>query len=124
MARQKKQKKVVTTGIANIKTTFNNTIITICDTFGNALCWASTGIVGFKGTRQKTAYAAQLAAKNVATKANEFGMKKVEIVLRGRGNGKETSIRTLNLSGLKILSVEDKTFLPHNGCRPPKRRRL
>lgn len=123
MAR-KKQKKLVPEGIANIKTTFNNTIITICDTNGNALCWSSAGTSGFKGTRKKTAYGGQLAAKNAILKANEFGMKKLEIVLTGRGYGRETSLRAFASAGLKILSIEDKTAFPHNGCRPPKRRRL
>jgi len=121
---KKKQKKLVSVGIANIKTTFNNTIITICDILGNTICWASSGTSGFKGTRKNTPFAAQTAAKNAASKAIELGMEKVEVVLKGRGNGRETSIRALKAVGLKILSIEDKTSIPHNGCRPPKKRRL
>ena len=125
MAKQKKkQKKLVTIGIANIKTTFNNTIITMCDILGNTICWASSGTSGFKGSRKNTPFAAQTAAKNVATKAMELGMEKVEIIIKGRGNGRESSIRALKSAGLTILSIEDKTSVPHNGCRPPKKRRL
>lgn len=121
---RKKQKKLVTVGIANIKTTFNNTIITICDIFGNTICWSSSGTSGFKGTRKNTPFAAQVASKNAAVKAIELGMESVEVVLKGRGNGRETSIRALKSAGLRILSIEDKTSVPHNGCRPPKKRRL
>ena len=121
---KKKQKKVVTIGIANIKSTFNNTIITISDILGNTLCWASSGTSGFKGARKNTPFAAQSAARNVAIKAIELGMEKVEVVIKGRGNGRETSIRALKSAGLAILSIEDKTSIAHNGCRPPKKRRL
>jgi len=121
---KKKQKKIVTIGIANIKTTFNNTIITICDILGNTLCWASSGTSGFKGSRKNTPFAAQTAAKNAASKAMELGMEKIEIVIKGRGNGRESSIRALKLAGLSIVSIEDKTGVAHNGCRPPKKRRL
>ena len=121
---RKKQKKVVSIGIASIKTTFNNTIITISDILGNTVCWASAGTSGFKGSRKNTPFAAQTAAKNAAGKALEYGMEKVEIVVKGRGNGRESSIRALKSAGLKILSIEDKTAVPHNGCRPPKKRRL
>jgi small subunit ribosomal protein S11 len=121
---RKKQKKVVSVGIASIKTTFNNTIITISDILGNTVCWASAGTSGFKGSRKNTPFAAQTAAKNAAGKALEYGMEKVEIVVKGRGNGRESSIRALKSAGLKILSIEDKTSVPHNGCRPPKKRRL
>jgi small subunit ribosomal protein S11 len=121
---KKKQKKIVNIGIANIKTTFNNTIITICDILGNTLCWASSGTSGFKGSRKNTPFAAQTAAKNAATKALELGMEKVEIIIKGRGNGRESSIRALKLAGLSIVSIEDKTGVAHNGCRPPKRRRV
>jgi small subunit ribosomal protein S11 len=88
------------------------------------LCWSSAGTVGFKGSRKSTPFAAQSAARNVATKAIEFGMKTVEIVLKGRGSGRDTSIRALKSAGLRILSIEDRTSIPHNGCRPPKKRRL
>jgi len=124
MAR-KKQKKSITIGIANVKTSFNNTIITICDMLGNTICWASSGTCGFKGTRKDTPFAAQMVAKSAATKAIEIvGMQKVEVIVKGRGNGRETSIRALKSMGLTILSIEDRTGVPHNGCRPPKRRRL
>ena len=121
---KKKQKKDIVIGIANIKTTFNNTIITFSDILGNTLCWASSGTSGFKGSRKNTPFAAQTAAKNAAIKAIELGMQKVEVVIKGRGNGRETSIRALKASGLSILSIEDKTGVPHNGCRAPKRRRV
>jgi len=121
---KKKQKKIVNVGIANIKSTFNNTIITISDIFGNTICWSSAGTSGFKGSRKNTPFAAQSAARNVASKALEFGMEKIEVILKGRGNGRETSIRALKAAGLNILSIEDKTGVPHNGCRPPKKRRI
>jgi small subunit ribosomal protein S11 len=121
---KKKQKKSVVIGIANIKTTFNNTIVTITDSLGNTLCWASSGTSGFKGARKNTPFAAQSAARNAALKAIELGMEKIEIVIKGRGNGRETSIRALKSAGLNILSIEDRTAIAHNGCRPPKKRRL
>ena len=120
----KKQKKSVSVGVANIKTTFNNTIVTITDILGNTVCWASSGSSGFKGARKNTPFAAQSAARNAAIKAQEFGMEKIEVVLKGRGNGRETSVRALKSAGLNILSIEDRTGVPHNGCRPPKKRRL
>lgn len=121
---KKKQKKIVNVGIANIKSTFNNTIITISDIFGNTICWSSAGTSGFKGSRKNTPFAAQSAARNVALKALEFGMEKIEVVLKGRGNGRETTIRAFKAAGLNVLSIEDKTGVPHNGCRPPKKRRI
>jgi small subunit ribosomal protein S11 len=121
---KKKQKKSVLVGLANIQTTFNNTIITITDTLGNTLCWASSGTSGFKGARKNTPFAAQSAAQNAAYKAKELGMEKIEIIIKGRGNGRETSIRALKSAGLIILSIEDRTPIAHNGCRPPKKRRL
>jgi small subunit ribosomal protein S11 len=124
ISQKKKQKKQVNFGVANIKSTFNNTTITICDILGNTLAWASSGTSGFKGTRKSTAFAAQLTAKSVAIKASELGMQKVEVVIKGRGNGRESAIRALLSAGLKIVSIEDKTSVPHNGCRPPKKRRL
>lgn len=121
---KKKQKKSIQLGIANIQTTFNNTIVTITDTLGNTLCWASSGTSGFKGARKNTPFAAQSAAQNAASKAKELGMEKVEVIIKGRGNGRETSIRALKSVGLTILSIEDRTPIAHNGCRPPKKRRL
>ena len=121
---KKKQKKSVTVGVANIKTTFNNTIVTISDILGNTVCWASSGSSGFKGARKNTPFAAQSAARNAATKALELGMEKIEVIIKGRGNGRETSVRALKSAGLNILSIEDKTAVAHNGCRPPKKRRL
>jgi small subunit ribosomal protein S11 len=121
---KKKQKKSVPIGIASIKTTFNNTIITISDILGNTLCWDSAGTAGFKGARKNTPFAAQTAAKNVAIKAMDLGMEKIEVVVKGRGSGRETSVRALKTAGLQILSISDKTNIPHNGCRPPKKRRL
>jgi len=121
---KKKQKKIVRVGIANIKSTFNNTIVTISDVVGNTLCWASSGTSGFKGSRKNTPFAAQTAARNAALKAMELGMEKIEVIIKGRGNGRETSVRALKSAGLTILSIEDKTSVAHNGCRPPKKRRL
>jgi len=121
---KKKQKKSINIGIASVKTTFNNTIITISDILGNTLCWSSAGTSGFKGARKNTPFAAQSAARNAAVKAIELGMEKVEVVIKGRGNGRETSVRALKSAGLNILSIEDKTNVAHNGCRPPKKRRL
>jgi len=125
MAKQKKkQKKSILLGIANIKTTFNNTIVTITDMFGNTICWASSGTSGFKGARKNTPFAAQSAARNAGLKAFELGLQKIEIVIKGRGNGRETSIRALKSVGLNIVSIDDRTPIAHNGCRPPKKRRL
>ena len=124
MSKVKKKQKAVTVGIANIKTTFNNTIITISDILGNTVCWASSGSSGFKGARKNTPFAAQTAARNAAIKAIELGMEKIEVILKGRGNGRETSVRALKSAGLNILSIEDRTAIAHNGCRPPKKRRL
>lgn len=124
LKQKKKQKKASLVGIVNIKTTFNNTIVTISDLLGNTICWASSGSSGFKGARKNTPFAAQTAARNAALKAIELGMEKIEIVIKGRGNGRETSVRALKSTGLNIISIEDKTSVPHNGCRPPKKRRL
>ncbi len=122
---KKKEKKTVVHGDAHIKSTFNNTIITITDKNGNALVWASAGTVGFKGSRKSTPYAAQLAAENAAKRAvQEFGMKKVDVYVKGPGSGRETAIRTLQANGLEVVSITDVTPQPHNGCRPKKRRRV
>lgn len=126
MIRQKKQKKEVTYGLANvnIKSTFNNTIITVCDLSGNTLCWSSPGISGFKGTRKSTTYAAQVATKDIILKAVELGIKKIVITIKGRGSGREACLRILVSAGFEIISIKDKTAIPYNGCRPPKKRRL
>lgn len=124
LTKKKKQKKIVTIGIAHITSTFNNTIVTISDILGNTVCWASSGTSGFKGARKNTPFAAQSAARNAALKALELGMEKIEVIIKGRGNGRETSVRALKSAGLNILSIEDKTTISHNGCRPPKKRRI
>ena len=121
---KKKQKKLIKVGIASIKTTFNNTIVTISDTLGNTLCWASSGTSSFKGARKSTPFAAQTAARTAALKALTFGLENIDVTLKGRGRGRESSLRALQAAGLNILSIEDKPSVPHNGCRPPKRRRL
>lgn len=119
-----KQNRKQEKGIVHIQTTFNNTIVNICDSFGNTICWSSSGNSGLKGARKETSFAAQLAAKNAALKAINLGMKTVEVIVKGRGDGRETSIRALEETGLIILSIKDKTPVIHNGCRPPKKRRL
>ncbi len=121
---RKKEKKNVQHALARIKSTFNNTIVTITDLEGNTLAWASGGTVGFKGSRKSTPFAAQLAAEQVARKAKEHGVKKVEVLVKGPGAGRETAIRALQAAGLEVLSIRDVTPVPHNGCRPPKRRRV
>ena len=120
----KKQKKLVKSGIAVISSSLNNTIITITDPLGNTLCWSSAGTSGFKGARKKTAFAAQLTGQKISEKAKEFGLEKLEILVRGRGKGRESAIRALKAGGFTFLNLQDQTPLPHNGCRPPKRRRL
>jgi small subunit ribosomal protein S11 len=122
---RKKEKKTVLHGEAHIKSTFNNTIITITDKGGDTLTWSSSGTVGYKGSRKSTPFAAQLAAENAAKKAaQEFGMKKVDVFVKGPGSGRETAIRTLQANGLEVASITDETPQPHNGCRPKKRRRV
>ncbi len=121
----KKVKKTVPYGIAHIQATFNNTIITITDKEGNVLTWASGGTEGFKGTRKSTPYAAQVAAQKVAKKAmDEYGVKDIEIWVKGPGSGRESAIRTLQAAGLNIKVIKDVTPIPHNGCRPPSKRRV
>lgn len=128
MAKPKKQKKKekrnVLHGQAHIKSTFNNTIIMITDLEGNALAWASSGQVGFKGSRKSTPFAAQLAAEAASRSAQEHGVRKVDVFVKGPGAGRETAIRSLQASGLEILGINDVTPVPHNGCRPRKRRRV
>jgi len=122
---RRKEKKVVNNGIVSINTTFNNTLISITDMKGNVLSWSTGGNVGFKGARKSTAYAAQLAAEAAATKAAQgFGLREVEVRLKGPGAGRETAIRAIQTAGLDIKVIKDITPIPHNGCRPPKKRRV
>ena len=120
----KKQKKNVPNGVAHIQSTFNNTIVTISDSRGDAISWASAGSCGFKGAKKGTPFAAQTAADNAAKKAMEQGMSQVDVMVSGPGAGRETAIRALQGSGLEITLIRDVTPIPHNGCRPPKRRRV
>ena len=125
MAKSKKSKRVINEGIAHIHSSFNNTIITITDKKGNAICWATSGGSGFRGSRKSTPFAAQIAAEKVGTKAmEEFGMISLDVKVRGPGAGRESAVRSLNACGLKIKSITDVTPLPHNGCSPPKKRRV
>ena len=125
MAKSKKSKRVINEGIAHIHSSFNNTIITITDKKGNAICWATSGGSGFRGSRKSTPFAAQIAAEKVGTKAmEEFGMISLDVKVRGPGAGRESAVRSLNACGVKIKSITDVTPLPHNGCRPPKKRRV
>lgn len=121
---KKREKKNVPVGQAHIKSTFNNTIITITDTQGNTLSWESAGSIGFKGSRKSTPFAAQRAAESAAKKAQEQGVKKVEVFVKGPGSGRETAIRSLQAAGLEVGGINDVTTIPHNGCRPKKRRRV
>jgi len=122
--KKKKSKKNILNGIAYIQSTFNNTIITIADTSGNVISWASAGQKGFKGSRKSTPYAAQMAADTVAAKAQEHGLKTLVVKLKGPGAGRETALRALQARGFKILTIKDITPMPHNGSRPPKKRRV
>ena len=121
---RKKEKKNITVGQAHIKSTFNNTIISITDTTGAVISWSSSGDVGYKGSRKSTPFAAQLAAEAAARKAMEHGLKKVDVFVKGPGSGRETAIRSLQAAGLEVGSISDVTPQAHNGCRPPKRRRI
>jgi small subunit ribosomal protein S11 len=121
---RKREKKNIAHGAAHIKSTFNNTIVTITDLDGNTVSWASAGNVGFKGSRKSTPFAAQLAAEAAARKAQEHGLKKVEVFVKGPGSGRETAIRSLAAAGLEVMGIQDVTPVPHNGCRPRKRRRV
>jgi len=123
-SKKKKVKKNIPSGIAHINSTFNNTIITITDSAGNTVSWSSSGNKGFKGSRKSTPFAAQLAAEEAGRKAMDNGMKNIEIVIKGPGNGRESAIRALGSTGLNITVIKDITPIPHNGCRPPKRRRV
>jgi len=121
---RKKEKKNVVVGVAHVAATFNNTIITITDATGNAVSWSSAGMMGFKGSRKSTPYAAQVAAEDAAKKAMEHGMRTLEVEVSGPGSGRESALRALQTVGLTVTSIRDVTPIPHNGCRPPKRRRV
>ncbi|MBM4433169.1 MAG: 30S ribosomal protein S11 [Chloroflexi bacterium] len=121
---RKRERKSIPSGKAYIQSTFNNTVVTLTDPSGNVLSWGSSGTAGFKGSRKGTPYAAQLAAHNAARKAMEHGLKQIEVLVKGTGSGREAAIRSLQSAGLYITSIRDVTPIPHNGCRPPKRRRV
>jgi len=122
--RRKKERKNVESGIAHIQSTFNNTVITITDKAGNAIAWSSAGAQGFKGSRKSTPFAAQMAADVAAKSAMENGMRQVECLVKGPGSGREAAIRSIQAAGLEVSMIKDVTPIPHNGCRPPKRRRV
>ena len=122
--RRKKKKKNVEHGAAHIKSTFNNSIVTLTDAVGNALSWSSAGALGFRGSRKSTPFAAQMAAETAAKAAMEHGLKSIEVYVKGPGSGREAAIRSLQAAGLEVTLIKDVTPIPHNGCRPPKRRRV
>jgi small subunit ribosomal protein S11 len=122
--RKRRTKKNISSGVAHIKSTFNNTIVTLTDQHGNAISWASSGNVGFKGSKKSTPFAAQMAAESAAKEAMEHGLKEVDVMVKGPGAGREAAIRSLQAAGLEVNSILDVTPIPHNGCRPPKRRRV
>jgi small subunit ribosomal protein S11 len=124
VVRKKVEKKNIAKGVVHIQSTFNNTIITICDPVGNVVSWSTAGAKGFKGSRKSTPFAAQVAAEEAATKAIEHGMRSVEAYVKGPGSGRESALRALSLAGLTVTMIKDVTPIPHNGCRPPKRRRV
>ena len=124
VGKKKKTKKNVIEGVAHIHASFNNTIITITDRSGNTLAWATAGGSGFRGSRKSTPFAAQIAAERAGTKAQEYGLKEISVKIKGPGPGRESALRALNAIGLNVVSIEDVTPLPHNGCRPPKQRRV
>jgi small subunit ribosomal protein S11 len=121
---KKKEKKMVPVGVAHIQASFNNTAVTITDLEGNVVCWSSAGALGFKGSRKGTPFAAQQAASTVANRAREVGMRSVEVNVKGPGSGRDSAIRALQTAGIEIRTIRDVTPIPHNGCRPPKRRRV
>ena len=121
---RKKERKNIISGVAHVNASFNNTIVTITDAQGNAIAWSSSGQQGFKGSRKSTPFAAQMAAEAAARRAMEHGMRKVDVFVKGPGSGRETAIRSLQATGLEVGSIQDVTPVPHNGCRPPKRRRV
>ncbi len=120
----KKREKVDANGVAHIRVTFNNTNITLTDMYGNVISWATSGRAGFKGSRKSTPYAAQMAAESAAKEAMELGLRRVEVLVKGPGSGREAAVRSLQAAGLEISSIKDTSPIPHNGCRPPKRRRV
>ena len=124
ITKKKKEKKNITSGVAHVNSTFNNTIITITDHQGNTVSWSSAGTQGFKGSRKSTPFAAQLAAEDASGPAKDAGLKKVKVYVKGPGNGRESAIRSLHNSGIEVTEIIDVTPTPHNGCRPPKRRRV
>jgi small subunit ribosomal protein S11 len=124
VVRKKKEKKNITNGVAHIQATFNNTIITITDPVGNVVAWSTAGAKGFKGSRKSTPFAAQVAAEDCARKAQEHGLRNIEIYVKGPGSGRESALRALQAAGLNVSFIRDVTPIPHNGCRPPKRRRV
>ena len=121
---RKKERKNITHGVVHIKSSFNNTIVSISDQEGNVISWASAGNVGFKGSRKSTPFAAQMAAEQAARRAMEHGVRKVDVVVKGPGSGRETAIRSIQNVGIEVTGIKDVTPVPHNGCRPPKRRRV
>jgi small subunit ribosomal protein S11 len=121
---RRREKKNITSGVAHVSATFNNTMITITDAQGNAVSWASAGGMGFKGSRKSTPFAAQMAAEEAGKKALEHGMKTIDVEVRGPGSGRESALRALQACGFQVTSIRDVTPIPHNGCRPPKRRRV
>jgi small subunit ribosomal protein S11 len=121
---KRKERKNITSGVAHVNASFNNTVITITDAQGNAISWSSSGAMGFKGSRKSTPYAAQVAAEDAARKASEHGMRMLEVEVTGPGSGRESALRALQAAGFTITSIRDVTPIPHNGCRPPKRRRV
>jgi small subunit ribosomal protein S11 len=121
---KKREKKNILNGVVHIQSTFNNTIITITDPSGNVVAWSSAGVQGFKGSRKSTPFAAQLAAEDAVKKAMEHGMKNVEVYVKGPGSGRESALRSLQAAGFNVIMIKDVTPIPHNGCRPPKRRRV
>jgi small subunit ribosomal protein S11 len=121
---KKKKTRTIIEGVAHIHATFNNTIITITDRSGNTIAWATAGGSGFRGSRKSTPFAAQIAAEKAGTKAQEYGLKEISVKIKGPGPGRESALRALNAIGLNVVSIEDVTPLPHNGCRPPKQRRV
>lgn len=121
---RRKERKNITSGVAHVNASFNNTMITIADMQGNTISWSSAGVMGFKGSRKSTPYAAQVAAEDAARKAQEHGMKTLEVEVRGPGSGRESALRALQAAGFNVTSIRDVTAIPHNGCRPRKRRRV